>query len=185
MYLETSTVVWACETRQQNGIVWRKNVVTIHLLLRLNNLYFWSVLHRELLEKISKYRLKDTITNLLNIKHPSNKIIRAFDNSRLSLRNSKNILKCFDDRKNSRVHLLIASLGLELSLNRKKIKNDNNDTILLTLFHVAVVQKNPFSLTENSTSRNERAVWLLAIVFFAPCKCRLRLYIDGHLISPK
>ena len=62
------------------------------------------------------------ITNLLNIKHPSNKIIRAFDNSRLSLRNSKNILKGFDDRKNSRVHLLIALLGLELSLNRKKIK---------------------------------------------------------------
>lgn len=27
MYLETSTVVWACEKQQQNGIVWRKNAV--------------------------------------------------------------------------------------------------------------------------------------------------------------
>ena len=53
------------------------------------------------------------------------------------------------------------------------------------LFHAAVAQKNAFSLIENATSRNERAVWLLAIVFFAPYKCHLRLYIDGHLISPK
>lgn len=28
-----------------------------------NNLYFWSVLHRELLENISKYRLKDIYDN--------------------------------------------------------------------------------------------------------------------------
>lgn len=53
------------------------------------------------------------------------------------------------------------------------------------LFHAAVAQKNAFSLIENATSRNERAVWLLAIVFFAPYKCHLRLYIDRHLISPK
>lgn len=46
---------------------------------------------------------------------------------------------------------------------------------------------------ENATSRNQRAVGLikdhsiqlLTIVFFAPHKCHLRLYIDGHLISPK
>lgn len=64
MYLETSTVVWACEKQQQNGIVWRKNAVTIYYIYFWdNNLYFWSVLHRELLENISKYRLKDIYDN--------------------------------------------------------------------------------------------------------------------------
>ena len=148
-----------------------------------NNLYFWSVLHRELLENISKYRLKDTITNLLNIKHPSNKIIRAFDNSRLSPELKKHFEMLWWQEKLSSPSFN-SFTRTRIVVEQKKNKNDN-DNILLTLFHAAVVQKKPFSLTENSTSRNERAVWLLAIVFFAPCKCRLRLYIDGHLISPK
>lgn len=63
MYLETSTVVWACEKQQQNGIVWRRKMQLLYIYFWDNNLYLWSVLHRELLENISKYRLKDIYDN--------------------------------------------------------------------------------------------------------------------------
>lgn len=174
---------WWNTTTERDRVTW----CSYYIFTSETNLYFWSVLHRELLGNISKYRLKTyTLTNPLNIKHPSNKIIKAFDNSR----NSKNILKCFDDKKKSSITRTRIVVELKKKILYLKM-------IVMIIFYLLVScsswTKKRLQFIENATSRNERAVGLikdhsiqlLAIVFFAPHKCHLRLYIDGHLISPK
>ena len=133
-------------TTERDRVTW----CSYYIFTSETNLYFWSVLHRELLGNISKYRLKTyTLTNPLNIKHPSNKIIKAFDNSR----NSKNILKCFDDKKKSS----ITRTRIVVELKKKNIvfKNDSNDNILLTCFMQQLNKKTPSVYWKRHESKRE------------------------------